>query len=127
MENELQDRYGIGEEKLGWLQEIGAKELKEPYVYSADYGSYYMSERYLRETPLCKLKEFYESKLEPILGVHAADEKLTFARKQIKDMSENEILRQQLELLAESSLKAEPEILVLLSTVMAELLKIECY
>jgi hypothetical protein len=61
MENELQDRYGIGEEKLDWLQEIGAKELKEPYVYSADYGQYYMSERYLRETPLCKLKEIYES------------------------------------------------------------------
>lgn len=47
--------------------------------------------------------------------------------KEIKDMTEKEILRQQLQLLAERSLNAEPEILVLLSSVMAELLKIECY
>lgn len=65
--------------------------------------------------------------LETVLGVHAADEKLTFKRKQIKDMTEKEILRQQLELLAESSRNAEPEVLVRLSSVMAELLKIECY
>jgi hypothetical protein len=65
--------------------------------------------------------------LEPILGVHAADEKLTVMKKEIKDMTEKEILRQQLELLAEVSLNAEPETLVKLSSVMAELLRIECY
>lgn len=62
--------------------------------------------------------------LEPL---HGGDEKLTVVKKEIKDMTEKEILRQQLGLLAEISLKAEPEILVRLSSVMAELLKIECY
>lgn len=41
--------------------------------------------------------------LEPIVRVNAADEKLTGVKKEIKDMTEKEILRQQLELLAEIS------------------------
>lgn len=47
--------------------------------------------------------------------------------KEIKNMTKEEILRQQLELLAEVSINAEPETLVKLSSVMAELLRIECY
>lgn len=57
---QLKNRYNLDKEKLEWLKEIGAKEYKEPMVYSAGYGKYLLSERYLKETPLSTLKKQYK-------------------------------------------------------------------
>lgn len=54
--------YGLPEEKVVWLKEIGALEFQNPVIYGIPKGSgisYTLSEKYLKETPLDKLKEDY--------------------------------------------------------------------
>ena len=47
------------QEKLDWLKEIGAKEFEEPMKYCVGTNCLY-SEKYIRETPLEKLKIEHE-------------------------------------------------------------------
>lgn len=61
--------YGLSEEKVVWLKEIGAFEFQNPIIYGIpkDSGiSYTLSEKYLKETPLDKLKSDY-SKIEKLI------------------------------------------------------------
>lgn len=54
--------YGLPEEKAVWLKEIGAFEFQNPVIYGIPKGSgisYTLSEKYLKETPLDKLKDDY--------------------------------------------------------------------
>ena len=65
-ENIKDDRYGIGEEKIEWLKSIAATEIDEPWAYYAYTGERelpdeYFSVKYLKETPLEKLKATFDS------------------------------------------------------------------
>ncbi|VUZ26855.1 Uncharacterised protein [Acetobacterium wieringae] len=66
--NITDDRYGIGEEKIEWLKSIAATEINEPWAYCANSGrrelpDEFFSVKYLKETPLGKLKESFNSHL----------------------------------------------------------------
>lgn len=63
---DVKNIYGLPEEKAEWLKEIGAFEFPNPVIYGMPKGSgisYTLSEKYLKETPLDKLKNDY-SKIE---------------------------------------------------------------
>lgn len=52
----------LSREKQEWLQEIGAKEFKEPMKYSVG-GNWLYSEEYIKNTPLEELKARYDMQL----------------------------------------------------------------
>lgn len=59
---DIKNIYGLPEEKAVWLKEIGAFEFQNPVIYGIPKGSgisYTLSEKYLKETPLDKLKDDY--------------------------------------------------------------------
>ncbi|MDD3375795.1 MAG: hypothetical protein PHY73_08775 [Candidatus Omnitrophica bacterium] len=64
--NITDDRYGIGEEKIEWLKSIAATEINEPWAYCANSGrrelpDEFFSVKYLKETPLEKIKGTFDS------------------------------------------------------------------
>lgn len=50
----------VSQEKLEWLKEIGAKEFEEPMKYCIGLN-YLLSEKYINDTPLDKLKTDYQT------------------------------------------------------------------
>lgn len=49
----------VEQEKLDWLESIGAKEFKHPMKWSA--RGHLFSEEYIKKTPLMKIKAAYEA------------------------------------------------------------------
>lgn len=57
----MTNKYQIEQEKIDYLKKIGACEFPEPVIYIAGPGyQYTFSEKYLKETPLEKIKENYD-------------------------------------------------------------------
>jgi hypothetical protein len=60
----MDDRYGIGKDKLEFLVRIGAIELSEPIVYMVgNQPRYSFSENYLKNTSIEKIKDDYDKYL----------------------------------------------------------------
>lgn len=49
----------LSEEKLVWLEEVGAREFVRPMKWHID-GHHFYSEEYIKNTPLEELKKKYE-------------------------------------------------------------------
>lgn len=58
--NSISNRYGLPKEKIDFLKEVNAKELKEPYIYAIRGSHHFFSLKYLMETPVDELRKVVE-------------------------------------------------------------------